>query len=213
MADIFREVDEALKEDKAKVLWQRYGSAAIAIVVLVVLATGGYVFWQDYSLRRDQERTAALMAAVELADAERSAAVDALERLADEAGDRQGLLARLHGAALLAEAGDTAAAVAAYRELADDRSVAAPWRDLGRFLAVLHDLESGDRNALTEELAPLMVEESPWRHSARELEGLIALRAGDSARAREIFSALADDPQTPGRQRQRAQALADVAGS
>ena len=69
MADIFREVDEALKEDKAKVLWQRYGNAAIAVVVLVVLATGGYVFWQDYSLRRDQERTAARRAGRVIANA------------------------------------------------------------------------------------------------------------------------------------------------
>ena len=114
---------------------------------------------------------------------------------------------------MLAEAGDADAAVAAYRDLAGDRSVADPWRDLGRFLAVLHDLETGDADALTEELAPLLAPESPWRHSARELEGLIALRSGDATRAREIFTALAEDPLTPGRQRQRAQALAAVAGS
>ena len=43
----FREVDQELRQDKAKALWDNYGPAAIGLAVLVVLGTAAYVGY-DY---------------------------------------------------------------------------------------------------------------------------------------------------------------------
>ena len=38
-----REVNEELRKDQAKALWDRYGPIALAAAVLIVLATAAYV--------------------------------------------------------------------------------------------------------------------------------------------------------------------------
>ena len=38
-----REVNEEIRQDRAKALWDRYGPAAIVVAVLVVLATAAWV--------------------------------------------------------------------------------------------------------------------------------------------------------------------------
>ena len=49
MADIFDEIDEELKKDKAQLLWARYGKFVIAAVAAVILAVGsaqGFKAWK-----------------------------------------------------------------------------------------------------------------------------------------------------------------------
>lgn len=212
MTEIFREVDEALREDRAKALWRKYGTVAVSVAAAIVLATASYVFWQDYSVRRDRELTGELLVALELGEADRAAAIEALAAVADAAADRQGVIARLHEAALRAEGGDVSGAIDIYRALAEDASVPEGWRSLARLLAVLHGLDGGDPAVLTAELEPLIEDDSPWRYNARELTGLLALRQGDATRAREVFDLLAADPQAPPGIRTRALELAGAAG-
>ncbi len=50
MSDIFREVDEDIRHEKYRRLWDRFGSWVIAVAVLIVVGTGGYrgwLYWQD----------------------------------------------------------------------------------------------------------------------------------------------------------------------
>ena len=130
MSELFREVDEALREDRAKILWQKYGNIGIAVVAAVLLATAGYVFWQDYADKRDQELTGVLLTALEQSDTDPTGAMDALAALGEDQSGRQGVLARLHEAALRLEAGDANGAVDIYRMVADDSGVPDAWRDL-----------------------------------------------------------------------------------
>ena len=41
-----REVDEELRRDELQSLWQRYGRLGIAIIVLLLAAWGGWLYWQ-----------------------------------------------------------------------------------------------------------------------------------------------------------------------
>ncbi len=211
MSEIFREVDEALREDRAKMLWQKYGNIGIAVVTVILLATAGYVFWQDYADKRDQELTGTLLSALEASESDPTAAIAALAELGEDQSDRQGVVARLHEAALRLETGDTAGAVDIYRLVADDGGVPDAWRDLALLLAVLHSLDSGDPDALAAEIRPLTDEDSAWRYNARELAGLLALRVGDVEEARQIFELLAADPFAPAGIRNRALELTGVA--
>ena len=50
MADIFDEINEELKQDRAKQVWTRYGKYVIAAAAAVVLGVGasqGYMAWQQ----------------------------------------------------------------------------------------------------------------------------------------------------------------------
>lgn len=202
MADIFNEIDEELRADKAKALWTRYGKIALAGAVVVVLAAAGYTWWRSYEqaqLLAFADRYSAAMAAA--SDENRSVqAIETLEALAGEAeGEGFGLLARLQAAAVRAEAGDHAGAADAYRALATDQSIDALYRELALLLAVAQSANTEDAVAadLLLEIESATGDEKPWRYTARQIAAGLALADGDKAKARDYLSRISDDPNAP----------------
>jgi hypothetical protein len=62
-------------------------------------------------------------------------------------------------------------------------------------------------------LQPLTEADSPWRYSALERTAVLARRAGDTAKAEQILTSLADDLNAPRELRRRAaEMLAAVKG-
>ena len=52
MGDIFREIDEELRQDRYERLWQSYGKYAIGIGMALVAAVIGWKAWQHYTITR-----------------------------------------------------------------------------------------------------------------------------------------------------------------
>jgi hypothetical protein len=131
-------------------------------------------------------------------------AIGSLASLAQQDGAGYGVLARFREAALKVRTGDRDGAVAIYQALAKDSAVDSLYADLARLYAVMHQLDTGDPEALSKDLAPLLDEKGAWRYSARELVALLALRRGDTEAARKEYTQLADDSKTPAGIRARA---------
>ena len=205
LADIFREVEEDLRRDKAAEVWKRYGRYILGAAVFIIVATASYVGWKEYRLRQQTAYGERFAAAVSLIQNKKEGeALDALGALAQDAGAGYGTLARFRAAAIKSRQGDRAAAAAIYDAIAKDGGVDALYAGLASLYYVLATLETGDPDDLAKRLAPLLAPESPWRYSARELAALLDLRKGDTAKARENFTKLADDPKTPSGVRARA---------
>src|SRR3546814_11967606 len=49
VGDIFQEIEEEFRRDRLDRLWKRYGPYLIAVFVLIVAGTAGYVGWREYS--------------------------------------------------------------------------------------------------------------------------------------------------------------------
>jgi len=58
-------------------------------------------------------------------------------------------------------------------------------------------MDDGDPVVLQKRLQPLLADNAPWRYSAMEDEGFLALRAGDKAKAKQVFTELAQDAGVP----------------
>ena len=205
VTDIFREVEEEIRQERYAKLWAKYGKYVIAAAVAVVLATAGTVAWRDYQQKEraaESERYAAGM--MMIAENKLPQAADAFAALAKEAGGDYGALARLEEAGLRAQAGDQAGAERAYDELAGDSSAKRSLRDLAVLLAVMHDLDKVDPAEGRARLKPLLADDNPWRFSARELTALLALRVGDTVAAKEAYKTVADDQNAPPALRARA---------
>ena len=129
-----------------------------------------------------------------------------MAKLADDANAGYAMLARFREAAMRREAGEAAAALDIYGSLAEDSSIEQSYRDLAVLLLVMTQAESGDPAALSARLAPL-AEDGPWRHTANEYLGILALRQGDTDAARSRFQAVADDATAPAGARARAAEL------
>jgi hypothetical protein len=48
LGDIFREIDEELRQEKYEKLWQRYGKLIIAAAVVLILSVASYKGWEQY---------------------------------------------------------------------------------------------------------------------------------------------------------------------
>ena len=205
LADIFREIEEDLRRDKAAEFWKRYGRYIVGAAVFVVAATAGYVGWKEYRLSQQMEYSERFAAVLSLIQNKKEAeALDALGALAQDAAAGYGTLARFRAAAIKSRQGDRAAAAAIYDAIAKDGNVDPLYAGLASLYYVLAMLETGDPAELASRLAPLLEPQSPWRYSARELAALLNLRQGDTAKARENLTMLADDPKTPSGVRARA---------
>ncbi len=215
MSDVFREVDEEVRREQLVRLWRAYGKYVIVAVVAVVVGIGGKVGWEKYRLSQRVAESARFDAAVEMLNAgDAESAAREFAALAADAGDGYALLARLREAQALIAAGKTEDAVAALDRLAGDEKADRATRDLAALLATLQLMDSASADEIERRLAPLAAEDSVWRQNARELQGLAALRRGDRAAARKIFSALAEETDVPPALRNRvAEYLAILGGA
>jgi len=205
VSDLFREVDEDLRRDRAVELWKRYGNYALVLALALVIGTGAYMAWRDYERRQAIEAGGQFFAAAELAaQGNAQAAAQSFDTLARDASGGYAALARLRAAALTAQTDDPAAAEAAYRAIVDDSGAGLAVRNAASLLAALHALERTDPAELQRQLAALQVEGGPWRYSAIEFSALAAARAGDAQKARDLYIRLADDPAAPPGLRARA---------
>ena len=85
-----------------------------------------------------------------------------------------------------------------------DSSADQAFRDLATLLSALSSVDTGEGAAINKKLAPLLDAASPFRPSALEIQGLVALKSGNSTLARQTFQQLADDITAPPGLRQRA---------
>jgi len=193
-----REVDEELRRAQLKSLWDRFAPLIIGVCVLVVLLTAGYrgwIWWQARQAAEEGDRFAAAIEAIE--GGNRAEGEAALTRIAEEGSEGYAALARLRLAGERAAAGAKPEALAAYDALAADEGVDDSLRSLARLRAALLALDAGDLAGARDRAAPLDVAGSPWRHAAREVLGMAAYQGGDLQAARDFFTAIQQDAETP----------------
>ncbi len=212
MGDIFREIDEELRQEKAEKVWRAYGKYAIGAVVAIVLAVAGYNGWQQYQEGQNLEAGAKFATAKALlAEGKQQDAAALFAALARQNDTVYGTLSRFHEAALKISAGDRDGAAAAFRTLSKDKGLDRTMRELATVLAALNAADDADAQIL-DDLAPLAEDGGPWRHTALEILGLIARRQGKLDEARGHFRRIVDDLDAPTNIRARAtQLLATLA--
>lgn len=214
MADIFTEVDEDLRRDRAERLWKAYGRYVIALAVAIVLATGAWAWWTDHQRRQSAAEGERFFGALASLDMDNPGpTIAALDDLRRDAKSGFRVIALLHEAGLKARARDIAGALALYDGIAADSAVAQEFRDAATVLAALVLVESRPAAEIDTRLAKLSAAGSPWRFSALEISAAAALREGTAQRARDLYARIADDPAAPQGLRARAAEMLQAIGS
>lgn len=191
MADIFQEVDEDLRRDKALDFWKRHNNSIIAAAVLAVVLAGGISGWRYYSQSQREATGAAYSAAMDAIDKDPATARAQIDALVAKGGlGGYAVLARFQQASQTLKAGDAAKAGDLYAALAGDASVDKPLKDLAAILAALARLDSGKPAEAASLVQPLTAEGNAYRLSALEISGLAAFAAGDKAKAKDLFTQL-----------------------
>lgn len=206
-----REVNEELRKDQAKALWDRYGPIALAVAVLVVLGTALWVGYARWVETRANSSGDAFSQALQLANEDKhDEALGALEALEADGYGAYPILARMRAATVLARKGDAAGAVAAFDAVAADRSIPASLRDVARLRAAFLLVDSGSYDDVAARVETLTSDTNAFRHSAREALGLAAWKASRAADALSLFRQIAGDEAAPRNIRERATLMAEL---
>jgi len=207
VADIFHEVDEEVRRDQLKKLWDRYSIYVIALAVLIVAGIGAWRGYEYWVTQKAAAAGAAFEAAASLSEQGKHAEAEAaFAKVAGEAPDGYRVLARMRAAAELVQT-KRADAVKAYDDIAADGSLDPNWRDLAAIRAGLLLVDTAPLAEMQKRLAPLSEPGRSYRHTARELLALSAWRNRDTVAAKRYVEMMATDAETPAGTRQRIDVL------
>ena len=207
MTELFDEVDEDVRRDQLKKLWDRYSLLIIAVALLIIAAVGGWRGYQYLEAKKAAEAGASFDAAAAFSEQNKHAEAEAaFTKLAATAPSGYRGLSRLRAAA---EAGarDPQAGVKLYDDIAADHGFAADEQDLAKVRAAGLLLDTTTYDNLLQRLEPATAPTATYRHTARELLALSALHANNTAEARKWLDLIANDGETPSSLRSRVEAL------
>lgn len=207
MADIFREVDEEVRQDQVQLWLARYWAWLLLAGLLIVAGTGA---WRYYDFRRTQQEQAAggtYIDALRLArDGKSADALKLLDEVVRTGTPGYQILARFR---LASQTGltDPAGGAKSFDAIASDASVDPALQDMARLRAGALLLDTLDYPALKGRLGPLADTNSAFRNPARELLALASLAANNGADADHWLDAILTDRAASQSERQRAEAL------
>ena len=207
MSELFDEVDEEVRREQLKRLWDRYSILIIALAILVVAAVGGWRGYQYVEAQKAAEAGAAFDTAIDLSDkSKHTEAEAAFDKLAASAPSGYRGLARLRAAAEVA-ANDPKAGAKLYDDIAADSGIAAAQQELARIRAAGLLIDTETYPNMLQRLEAATKPTASFRHTAREMLALSAWRANDTGAARQWLDMIAGDGETPSAMRSRAEAL------
>lgn len=207
MSELFDEVDEEVRREQLKKLWDQYSIYIIAAALLIIAAVAGWRGYEYLEAQKAAEAGAAFNTALELAEQNKhDEAQAAFDKLATTAPAGYRVLARLRAAGEAA-ARDPQAGAKMFDELAADRSIGTEQQDLARIRAAGLMLDTDSYPNMLQRLEAATKPDATFRHTARELLALSAWRANDTTAARQWLDMIANDGETPAAMRSRAEAL------
>ena len=180
------EVNEDVKNDNFKVLWNRYGIFVILFVVLAVSATVSFERIKSWKVAQNQANTENYMVAAQLRDNP----TQTLEALQKIAGDNQGIFsdfAKLQIDNVLFSQDKTEEALATLQNLLDDNTVNNEVKHIALVKLATYRVDTMPRAEFEAMLKPLIAENTSWSPLAQDLLAMAAIRDGDVDTAQTIY--------------------------
>lgn len=204
MADIFEEVEEGLRQDRASRLWKKYGIFAYIAAGLIIGGVALYEYLQ-YSNSKTVEENAIVFeqATQALSEQNYDAAAAGFEDVVERDTRIAPMAANYLAEARLSGNADKAAAIAALEKVAGEGT---PIGKLSRLKVAYLQSETMSRTETETYLGAMLDEESQFGALALELVAAKAVAEGDVEYARTVFNELRFLANVPPGVQQRARA-------
>ena len=205
MSDIFQEVDEEVRRDKAAEFWKKYQNQILAGAVLIVLASAGFRYWQYEREKAEQaagDQFQQALAALEGGKLDEAKA--GFDTIAAQGPSGYRALAQMAAAGAKAHS-DPQGAIGAFDAVAGDAAIDPLLRDAARLrVALLRVDMSGEQQKGEAALTSLSTDNGPYRRVARLALGALALERKDYDDAAKQFDLVLGDPEVSPDERQAA---------
>jgi hypothetical protein len=196
MSDIFQEVDEEVRRDKATEFWKKYQNAILAGAAVIVLASAGFRYWQ---FEREKATEAAgdqfqeALTALEGGKADEAKA--GLDKIATQGPSGYRALAQMTAAGAQASK-DPQGAIGAFDAVAGDAAIDPLLRDTARLRAALLRVDiAGEQQKGEAALTALSAPGGAYRRLAALALGALALDRKDYDDASKQFDLVLGDPE------------------
>jgi hypothetical protein len=212
VSDIFREVEEEVRQEQLQKWWKKYGDYVIAGVSAVVIVVAGWKLWQHYEQQQrlkasSQYESAAAMSAA----GQNDLAAQAFAQVAKKAPSGYAIVAEMSRADELLASGRTNDAVAIYLKLAENNKKGLG--DVARMRAAWAQADKISTDDMKKLLAPVNDGKSQWHFMAEELLAYRAFKDGRIDDALKTYKALSTNSQVPASVRQRSLAMSTFLGT
>src|ERR1700733_1804251 len=205
MSDIFQEVDEEVRRDKAAEFWKKYQNLILAGAALIVLASGGFRYWQYERERATQAAGDQFQQALTaLEGGKLDEAKAGLDKIAAQGPSGYRALAQMTAAGAEASK-DPQGAIGAFDAISGDAAIDPLLRDAARLRAALLRVDiAGEEQKGAAALTSLSTDNGPHRRLAGLALGALALERKDSDDAAKKFDLVLGDPEVSPDERQAA---------
>ena len=205
MSDIFQDVDEEVRRDKAAEFWKKYQNLILAGAAVIVLASGGFRYWQyerEKAAQAAGDQFQAALTALEGGKLDEARA--GFDKLAAEAPSGYRALAQMAAAGTKAQS-DPPGAAAAFDAVAGDAAIDPLLRDAARLRAALLRVDiPAEAQKGEAELTSLSAEGAPFRRLAELELAALALARNDYDDAAKKLDLVLGDPEVSPDERQLA---------
>ncbi len=208
-----REVDEEYRRDKFRDFFVENRVFLISVLVLFLVVSGGWIWWQSYQREqagRQVEELAAIFQDIGAGKAEQAA--PKLKELEGSSSDAVRTTAIFTSAALDLQNNNAKAATAKYRSIAEDDGVPEPYRQIALIRQTALEFDQLKPDEVIARMKPLAAPGEPWFGSAGEMTALALIKQGKSADAGKLFAAIGRDQGVPEVIRGRAIQMASSLG-
>lgn len=197
MQDAFiREVDEDLKNESMKKLWDKYGLFIIIVVVASLTLAVSYESLKAWYIQRAENRADAYAMALSLQNQARFAeSEEALDMVINENFGSFVELAKMQKANVLLEQDNPTEALALLKEILQDKSISPQLRDTARIKLATYRQDNASFEEMSELLQPIAENsQNAWYAVAQDILATVLLRDGKTEDAKEIYNSLLENP-------------------
>ena len=179
LTDAFiQEVDEEVKNDNLKVLWNRYGVMIIAFVVLAVSAAVSFDQIRLWKTAQNQKRTENYVAATQLKENPQDT-LAALQQITQQNSGIFSDFARLQIANVLFNQNKTEEALTELENIYKDKEVNEEVKHIALVKLATYKVDTLSAKEFAELVRPLTVENSSWTPVVQDLLAMSAIKNGD----------------------------------
>ncbi len=190
-----REVEEDLKNESLKKLWDKYGLFIVVFVTAVLTLAVSYESIKSWYIRRAENWANAYSVALALQNQGKyQESIDALNMIINKNFGAYAPLAKMQQVNVLLDSGKQALALDKLAELIADKKYPSQLRDVAIIKLASFKQDEAPRAEMEKILSPIISQpDNSWYATAQYMMAAVSLRDGDKEHAKAIYDSLLKD--------------------
>ncbi len=212
MDDIFKEVDEELREERLTKIWKRIGPYVVGILSGAIIITSAVIGYREYDETQRQNWGVEFAEAMNLSEEGNwQESLDLFDTLTEKTNLGYKTLSLFQAASLYARNGNKEKALEIYQSL-ESEALDENFRDLATLMMIYLQFDNADPEILEKRIEKFASKGNPWYYNAVELKGFLFAKQKNKEKQIEIFNILSKDNKAPEGVRTRANDMLAILG-